>query len=227
MEPLSAFKKEGNVNTIIIKSTLIAFIFMNINSAWAESLPVDSTKSVEPVTKRIDATAQAKAGKNLKTQPSVDSKFYSFVVKNSKNEEVKLSDYKGKVVLVVNVASRCGFTNQYEGLQKLYVDYKDKNFVVLGFPSNQFLSQEPGSNEEIQKFCKLTYGVDFPVFAKVDVNGDLAIPLYQWLTSLENFSGKISWNFNKFLINKNGQVVKRFGSRDKPESIEKDIKPLL
>ena len=164
---------------------------------------------------------------NIQATEIKESPFYNFTVKNSKNEDVKLSDYKNKVVLVVNVASRCGFTHQYEGLQKLYNENKDKDFVILGFPSNQFLSQEPGSNEEIQKFCKLTYGVDFPVFAKVEVNGDGAIPLYKWLTSLENFSGKISWNFNKFLINQKGQVVKRFGSRDTPESIEPHVKKLL
>jgi glutathione peroxidase len=156
-----------------------------------------------------------------------DSTFYSFVVKNAKNEDVKLSDYKGKVVLVVNVASKCGFTKQYEGLEKLYKDHKDKGFVILGFPSNQFLSQEPGTNEEIQKFCKLTYGVDFPVFAKGDVNGDSAQPLYKWLTSLEKFSGKISWNFNKFLINRKGEVIARFGSRTTPEELEGDVKKLL
>jgi glutathione peroxidase len=156
-----------------------------------------------------------------------ESKFYSFVVKDSKNQDVKLSDYKGKVVLVVNVASKCGFTKQYEGLEKLYKDNKDKGFVVLGFPSNQFLYQEPGTNEEIQKFCKLTYGVDFPVFAKADVNGDNAQPLYKWLTSLEKFSGNISWNFNKFLVNKNGEVVARYGSRTTPAELEGDVKKLL
>ncbi len=156
-----------------------------------------------------------------------DSKFYSFTVKNAQNQDVKLSDYKGKVVLVVNVASKCGFTYQYEGLEKLYKDYKDKGFVVLGFPSNQFFSQEPGSNEEIQKFCKLTYAVDFPVFAKGDVNGENAQPLYKWLTSNEKFSGRISWNFNKFLINRKGEVVNRFGSRVKPEEIDSEIKKLL
>ena len=153
--------------------------------------------------------------------------FYSFVVKDSKNQDVKLSDYKGKLVMVVNVASRCGFTNQYEGLQKLHAAYSSKGLVILGFPSNQFLGQEPGSNEEIQKFCKLSYGVEFPVFAKVDVKGDDAIPLYKWLTSQKNFEGKISWNFNKFLVNQKGEVVKRYGSRDKPEEIEPEIKKLL
>lgn len=156
-----------------------------------------------------------------------ESKFYSFTVKNAKNEDVKLSDFKGEVVLVVNVASKCGFTNQYEGLQKLYKENKDKGFIVLGFPSNQFFSQEPGSNEEIQKFCKLEYGVDFPVFAKGDVNGKDAQPLYKWLTSQEKFSGRITWNFNKFLINRKGEVVNRFGSKVKPDELAPEVKKLL
>lgn len=155
------------------------------------------------------------------------SKFYSLTVKDAKNQDVSMSSFKDKVVLIVNVASRCGFTKQYEGLQKLYGKYKDKGFVILGFPSNQFLSQEPGTDEEIQKFCKLSYGVDFPVFAKSDVNGGNANPVYKWMTSLDKFSGKISWNFNKFLINKKGEVVARFGSTTKPEELEADIKKLL
>lgn len=158
---------------------------------------------------------------------SADDSFYSFTVKDSKNQDFKLSDFKNKVVLVVNVASKCGYTNQHDGLQKLHTNYSKKGLVILGFPSNQFFGQEPGTNEEIQKFCKLSYGVDFPVLAKVDVNGDNAIPLYKWLTSQKNFAGKISWNFNKFLINQNGEIVKRYGSRDTPEEIEPDIKKLI
>lgn len=155
------------------------------------------------------------------------SDLYSFKVKDAKNKEVNLADYKGKVVLVVNVASKCGFTNQYEGLQKMYSDLSDKGFVILGFPSNQFLGQEPGSNEEIQKFCKLSYGVTFPIFAKVDVNGDDAIPLYKWLTADKKYSGRITWNFNKFLIDRNGHLVNRFGSKDKPEEITPEIKKVV
>ncbi|MBY0451827.1 MAG: glutathione peroxidase [Bdellovibrionaceae bacterium] len=153
--------------------------------------------------------------------------FYSFVVKDAEDKEVHLSDYKGKVVLVVNVASKCGFTGQYEGLEKLYKDYSAKGLVVLGFPSNQFHGQEPGTNKEIQQFCKLTYGVNFPVFAKVDVNGDNAIPLYKWLKSQKGFEGDIGWNFNKFLINQSGQVVQRYASTKGPASIEPEIKKLL
>ncbi len=153
--------------------------------------------------------------------------FYSFSVKDAKNNDVKLSDYKGKVILVVNVASKCGHTSQYEGLQKIYTENSEKGFVILGFPSNQFMGQEPGSNEEIQKFCKLSYGVTFPVLAKIDVNGDDAIPLYKWLTSDKKHSGRITWNFNKFLIDRNGNIVNRFGTKEKPDEIKAEIKKIV
>jgi glutathione peroxidase len=168
-----------------------------------------------------------KPAKIVQTTTIEQPAFYGFTVKDAKGANVNLSDYKNKVVLVVNVASKCGYTSQYEGLQKLYEDLESRNFVILGFPSNQFFGQEPGTNEEIQKFCKLTYGVSFPIMSKVDVNGDNAIPLYKWLTSLDKFSGKITWNFNKFLINKKGEVVKRYSSGTKPEEITGDIKSLL
>lgn len=155
------------------------------------------------------------------------SEFHSFIVKDSKNNDYALSQFAGKNVLVVNVASKCGYTNQYEGLQSLYKKFENKNFVILGFPSNDFFGQEPGSNEEIQKFCKLTYGVTFPVLAKVKVKGDDMVPLYKWLTSQKGFEGKISWNFNKFLVNGQGQIVKRYASSDKPEEIEKEIGQLI
>lgn len=153
--------------------------------------------------------------------------FYSFTVKDAKNNDVKLSDYKGKVVLVVNVASKCGHTPQYEGLQKLFSENSEQGFVILGFPSNQFLGQEPGTNEEIQKFCKLSYGVTFPVFAKVEVNGEDAIPLYKWLTADKKYSGRITWNFNKFLIDRNGQIVNRFGTTEKPDAIKAEIQKVI
>lgn len=155
------------------------------------------------------------------------SEFYTFTVKDAGGAPVSLSQYKNKWTLVVNVASKCGYTNQYEGLQKLYATFEKKNLAVLGFPSNQFSGQEPGTDAEIQKFCKLNYGVTFPVFAKVDVKGEGAIPLYKWLTTQPGFAAPISWNFNKFLINPKGEVVKRYGSRDKPEQIESDLKKLL
>ncbi len=155
------------------------------------------------------------------------SEFYNFTVKTFENKEQRLSDYKEKIILVVNVASKCGFTYQYEGLEALYKKYSAKGFVILAFPSNQFLGQEPASNEEIQKFCKLKYGVDFPVFSKVDVKGDNAIPLFKWLVSQKDLTGDISWNFNKFLLNKKGQLIKRYGSRTKPEELEADIEKIL
>ena len=155
---------------------------------------------------------------------------YDFNVKNIKNEDVSMSEYKDKVLLIVNVASKCGFTPQYEGLEKLHELYSDKDFAVLAFPSNQFSKQEPGSNEEIQEFCTLNYAVTFDMFAKVDVNGENTIPLYQFLKKeakgLLSTEG-IKWNFTKFLVDKNGKVCGRYGSAKKPMDIEKDILDLL
>lgn len=155
---------------------------------------------------------------------------YDYKVKNIEGQEISLSKYEGKVLLIVNVASKCGFTSQYEGLEKLYQDYKDEEFMILGFPSNQFGSQEPGSNKEIQEFCRLTYGVDFDMFAKVDVNGENEIPLYTYLkkeaSGIFGTTG-IKWNFTKFLIDSKGKVIERFGSSTKPSEIEPEIKKLL
>lgn len=155
-------------------------------------------------------------------EPTVNS-IYQITTKTISGEEQSLSDYKGKVLLIVNTASKCGFTGQYDGLQKLYEKYEPQGLVVLGFPSNDFLRQEPGSNEEIQSFCRLNYGVTFPMFDKVSVKGKEQHPLYSFLTSKQTnpeFSGKISWNFNKFLIGRDGKIVNRFGSRVEPESKE-------
>ncbi|MCF7849302.1 MAG: glutathione peroxidase [Kiritimatiellales bacterium] len=145
---------------------------------------------------------------------------YEIEVETIAGETIKLDQYRGKVLLVVNTASKCGFTGQYDGLQKLYETYKDKGLVVLGFPSNDFLRQEPGSNEEIQSFCKLNYGVDFPMFGKISVKGKNQHPLYLYLTSRQTnpeFAGKIIWNFNKFLVSRDGRSIGRFGSRTTPE----------
>lgn len=143
-------------------------------------------------------------------------------------EEQPLSAYAGKVALVVNTASQCGFTPQYEGLEKLYESYADKGLVVLGFPSNQF-NQESGDESEIGSFCQKNYGVTFPMFAKVEVNGDSAHPLYKWLrTEKKGLLGeKIKWNFTKFLVGKDGKVIKRYGSTTKPEKIAGDIEKAL
>lgn len=147
---------------------------------------------------------------------------------NGENED--LSQYLGKVVVVVNTASKCGLTPQYEGLQALYEQYKDQGLVILGFPCNQFGSQEKGDSDEISSFCEINYGVSFPMFEKVEVNGENATPLFKNLKEqAKGFLGSraIKWNFTKFLINRQGEVVGRFAPTDKPEKMEKQIKALL
>jgi glutathione peroxidase len=146
---------------------------------------------------------------------------YDFTVDDIDGTPRSLSAYKGKVVLIVNVASKCGYTYQYEGLETLYKTYKDRGLVILGFPSNDFLGQEPGSDQEIKDFCTLTYGVSFPMFSKLTLKGGKAHPLYKYLTSKETngkYAGAITWNFNKFLIGRDGATVARFGSKDEPTS---------
>jgi glutathione peroxidase len=152
-----------------------------------------------------------------------DKSDIDFKVKTIKGKELDLSDYKGKVLLVVNVASRCGLTPQYEQLQSLHEKYNDKGLAVLGFPCNQFGGQEPGTEEQIEQFCKDNYDVSFDLFKKVDVNGEKADPLYKHLTSLDTKpvgEGKISWNFEKFVIGRDGRVVARFAPRTSPDDPE-------
>jgi glutathione peroxidase len=147
---------------------------------------------------------------------------YNFTLPSIDGEPTSLSSYKGKVILLVNVASRCGFTPQYSALESLYEKYKDQGFVILGFPANNFGAQEPGTNAEIRSFCTLKYNVTFPMFAKVSVKGDDTTPLYQYLTQQANrtFVGDIKWNFTKFLVDRSGNVVARFESKVKPDSPE-------
>lgn len=148
---------------------------------------------------------------------------YSFNARSIDDEEVSLASFKGKVLLIVNVASRCGFTGQYAGLEKLYTSYAGRGLVVLGFPSNDFLGQEPGTDAEIRSFCTLTYGVTFPMFAKIAVKGADIHPLFAHLTSKDaqpRFGGPVSWNFNKFLVGRDGTLIGRFGSRTKPDDPE-------
>ncbi|RWS46194.1 glutathione peroxidase [Arcobacter suis] len=155
---------------------------------------------------------------------------YDFNVKTIDGQEISMSKYKGKVLLIVNVASKCGFTSQYEGLEKLFEKYKNEDFMILGFPSNQFANQEPESNEKIKEFCSLTYDVKFDMFAKVDVNGENEAPIYKFLKSSQKGilgTENIKWNFTKFLVDKEGNVIDRFASTTTPESIEKDIIKLL
>lgn len=155
---------------------------------------------------------------------------YQFSAQLINREEKKLSDYKGKVLLIVNTASKCGFTKQFTQLQDLYQKYEKEGLEILGFPCNQFRNQDPGSNQEIAEFCSLNYNVSFPMFEKVDVNGEHAHPIFQYLTSqAPGMLGtkKIKWNFTKFLIDRQGKVVNRFGSATEPEKMENDIKKLL
>ena len=144
---------------------------------------------------------------------------YEFTIKDIKGNDLSLSKYKGKVLLIVNVASKCGYTRQYSGLQNIYEKYKDKGFEILAFPCNDFGGQEPGSNEEIAEFCSVNFNVTFPIFDKVKVLGDDKSPLFKFLTdSIQSNSGDINWNFEKFLISKNGNIVNRFKSSVEPES---------
>ncbi|ANF95319.1 glutathione peroxidase [Paenibacillus bovis] len=178
---------------------------------------------------------------------------YQFAAKNMAGKEVSLEEYRDQVILVVNTASQCGFTFQFEDLQKLYDRYKDRGFIVLGFPSNQFADQEPGDNERIQAFCMLNYGVTFPMFQKVDVRDQNAHPLFTYLADAKPFEGfdmthsvarillpllherhpeympgdSIKWNFTKFLIDRSGEVVKRFEPTTDPYDLEEDIEALL
>ncbi len=145
-------------------------------------------------------------------------------------QAVKLSQFEGKVLLIVNTASACGFTPQFGGLEKLWERYKDQGLVVLGFPSNEFGGQDPGSNDEIASFCQLNYGVSFPMMAKIEVNGRGAHPLYQWLTKeAPGFLGTqaIKWNFTKFLVGRDGRVLKRYAPQDAPEKLAGDIEAAL
>ncbi|MBR0295621.1 MAG: glutathione peroxidase [Bacilli bacterium] len=153
------------------------------------------------------------------------SKLYEISVKDRQGNDVLLEQYKGKVLLIVNTATGCGFTPQYEALEKMYEKYRDQGFEILDFPCNQFFGQAPGSDEEIHSFCTLKYNTQFPRFHKIDVNGKNEDPLYTFLKS--QIKGRIKWNFTKFLVNRDGEVVDRFGPADKPEKFENKIAALL
>lgn len=158
------------------------------------------------------------------------AEIYDFDAQALDGTPVDLADYRGKVLLIVNVASKCGFTPQYTGLEKLHTEYQNKGLAILGFPCNQFGAQEPGDAEAIASFCSTTYGVSFPMFEKIDVNGSQAHPLYKWLKSQKPGlagSQSIKWNFTKFLVDRNGKVVSRFGPQGTPDKIEKHIVELL
>lgn len=155
---------------------------------------------------------------------------YDFKAEKLEGGEQSLSEYEGKVLLIVNTASKCGFTPQFDGLEKLFEKYKDQGLVVLGFPCNQFASQDPASNSEIGEFCQRNYGVSFPMFAKIDVNGSNAHPLYKYLTKeAKGVLGTeaVKWNFTKFLVGRDGNVIDRYATATKPEAMTKDIEKAL
>jgi len=155
---------------------------------------------------------------------------YAFEAETINGKKVKLGSYKDQPILIVNTASKCGLTPQYEGLEKLYQEYREQGLVVLGFPCNQFGRQEPGSESEIEEFCQLNYGVSFPMFAKIDVNGRDADPLFKYLKNTKKGllgSEKIKWNFTKFLVNRDGEVVARFAPTVKPKELASEIEALL
>lgn len=159
----------------------------------------------------------------------MDSVFYNFTAKSLQGKETEMKAFQGKTILVVNTASKCGLTPQFEGLEKLYQKYREKEFVILGFPCNQFANQEPGDEKSISEGCLLNYGVTFPMFAKVDVNGENAHEIFKYLTKeLKGFlGGKIKWNFTKFLVDNNGKPVKRFSPTTKPEEIDKYLEKIF
>jgi glutathione peroxidase len=192
-----------------LRKTLIGISAMTLGGIVLAAGPTFAPNVVKAPT---EAPAAAKAN-----QPASP---LDFTVKTIDGKEQNLSEYKGKVVMIVNVASRCGFTPQYEGLEKLYKTYADRGFVILGFPANNFKQQEPGSNQQIKQFCTAKYGVTFPMMAKVSVLGDDKAPLYKYLTEPQtagDFAGEIGWNFNKFLVDRNGNLIARYNSRTTPQ----------
>ena len=190
---------------------------------------------------------------SCKTNASDMNTIYDFTALSNKGKEVNFADYQGKVLLIVNTASKCGFTPQYDGLEALYQKYKDQGLVIIGFPCDQFGHQEPGTDEQIEEFCRINHGVTFPLMSKIEVNGEGAHPIYQWLKSQAGFAGfdpahpltkildemftkadpdyaskpDIKWNFTKFLINKEGRVVSRFEPTTEPQGLEESIEKEL
>jgi glutathione peroxidase len=178
----------------------------------------------------VSALAAAAPTAAPKKEPAMPQSVYDFSATRLDGKEQSLADYRGKVLLIVNTASKCGFTPQYEGLEKLYREFEGRGFAVLGFPCNQFGGQEPGSSEEIAAFCRLNYGVTFPMFSRIEVNGDSAHPLYKYLKTERPgllSSEAIKWNFTKFLSDAKGQPVKRYSPQTKPEEIRADLEKLL
>jgi glutathione peroxidase len=204
-----------------MKKAIVCFLLVSLTLGCV-SCDSEAPEPEHPSSPPAPAAAEPEA--KPPAAPSAPAKpLYAFELDDIDSNPVKLAQYQGKALLLVNVASKCGYTKQYAGLQSLYEKYQDKGLVVLGFPANNFGAQEPGTNEEIKAFCATTFGVTFPMFAKISVKGDDIDPLYAFLTSGEShpdFAGPIKWNFNKFLVDRDGDVVGRYDSKVEPMSAE-------
>ncbi|KAF9572212.1 glutathione peroxidase gpx1 [Mortierella alpina] len=196
----------------------------------ASSVLAPAQRALATSAPRASQDSNSQSSTTTSTRNAPPTNFFDLKAKDKRHQEVSMADFENKVILVVNVASKCGFTPQYKELEQLYKDYKDKGFVVIGFPCNQFGGQEPGSEQEIESFCQVNFGVTFPLMAKIDVNGAKEDPVYGFLKSQKaGFLGltRIKWNFEKFLIDRNGAVVQRYPSTTTPKAIAEDIEKLL
>jgi glutathione peroxidase len=199
-------------------------VYLQTSSRWKEEKMKKIETAILILVLAVGLSCKPKDESKTTTEPSGQAvtaeSVYDFELDDIDGNPTKLSEYEGKVLLIVNVASECGFTPQYAGLQAIYKQYQDRGFAVLGFPANNFGNQEPGTNEQIKRFCTTAFGVSFPLFAKISVKGQDKHPLYQYLTATEagrQFGGEIKWNFNKFLIDRNGQVIAVYGSKTEPQ----------
>ncbi|KAL8503367.1 hypothetical protein ACS0TY_022198 [Phlomoides rotata] len=213
----------------LVKPRFFSSVLKRIHFGSSVFLPITAGVPCYSLTD-ISSTSSLGAGRTMATQSNQPQSVHGFTVKDAKGNDVDLSIYKGKVLLIVNVASQCGLTNSnYTDLTKLYEKYKDQGLEILAFPCNQFGSQEPGTNEQIQEFVCTRFKAEYPIFDKIDVNGGNAAPLYKYMKSVKGglFGDSIKWNFSKFLVDKEGRVVDRYAPTTSPLSIEKDIKKLL
>lgn len=206
----------------------LLFVLMKVRNVPAPLNPIQHTivSTMIRLYTLLTAISLCCATLLAQTTPTATTGIYQFRVVDGQGKCLNMSDFNGKTLLIVNVASKCGYTKQYTPLEALYKKFKDRGFLILGFPCNQFANQEPGTNEAIQAFCQLNYGVTFPVMSKIEVNGKDAHPLYVFLKEATG-GGPIKWNFNKFLVDKQGSVIKRYQSGDSLEELESDINAIL
>ncbi|KAJ1505493.1 peroxiredoxin hyr1 [Coelomomyces lativittatus] len=219
----------GLASYLLLKHTFKLSSFNPTTHSPPSPIPSSSSSSSSSFTSFLPPSYPPASVKTMPEDSSPGS-FYALSAKDARHQDFPFSQLKNKVVLIVNVASKCGFTNQYKGLEALYNEYKDRNFIILGFPCNQFAHQEPGTEEEILQFCSLNYNVTFPIMEKVDVNDKNTHPVYAFLKNQKKgILGipVIKWNFEKFLIGKHGNVIERYSSLTKPENLRKDIENAL